>query len=125
GSRSLPADRTPTRSFAQTREERMPFSFRTLVLIAAISAALTAPSAATAATGALQHEDECATLAIAPSDDGSSSQLNLGFTVRFGWQDFTSVYINNNGNLTFGNPLPNFSPFVPSYLGHRMIAPFF
>lgn len=64
-------------------------------------------------------------LALAPADDGSSSPLNLGFSVRFGWNEFSSVYVNNNGNITFGTPMASFSPYEPSYLGDRMITPFF
>ena len=38
-----------------------------------------------------------------PGDDGSYGPIDLGFTYTFYGEDFTSVYINVNGNVTFGN----------------------
>lgn len=65
------------------------------------------------------------TLAMARNDDGSSALINLGFTFQFYGVNYTSCYINNNGNITFGSP---YSPYVPSGFPSStvppMIAPF-
>jgi hypothetical protein len=50
--------------------------------------------------------------------------VSLGFTVNFGGA-FSSVYINNNGNLTFGSSLSAYTPFPLSTSTMPIIAPFF
>jgi hypothetical protein len=54
---------------------------------------------------------------IGPSDDGSSAAISLtplssvGF--RYYGHDYTSVFVNNNGNLTFGMASNAFAPMIP------------
>lgn len=60
------------------------------------------------------------------NDDGSTGLIPLGFTFRFFGTDYNSLYVNNNGNLTFLAPLSIFTPYAfPSTAGTPMIAPFF
>jgi hypothetical protein len=61
------------------------------------------------------------------NDDGSTGLVPLGFTVNFfcSNQSFTGLYVNNNGNLTFVNPLPVYTPPPLGTLGQDIIAPFF
>lgn len=57
---------------------------------------------------------------------GTPIAQNLGFTFNFFGADFTSAFINNNGNVTFSTPLPTFDPFgLTSDIGTPIIAPFF
>ncbi len=58
------------------------------------------------------------------NDDGSTTAINLPFVFCFYGQIQTQVYINNNGNVSFGGPYAVFSttPF-PSTM-FTMIAPF-
>lgn len=49
-------------------------------------------------------------VALPAADDISSPATNLGFEVNFFGQSFSSIYVNSNGNLTFGAPLAAFSP---------------
>lgn len=49
-------------------------------------------------------------LAMQPNDDGSSNELSLNFTANFFGNQFSSFYVNNNGNITFGSPLSAFTP---------------
>jgi type IX secretion system substrate protein/nidogen-like len=68
--------------------------------------------------------DTTFTLAMAPNDDGSSGLIGLPFIFNFYGTNYNSVYINNNGNISFGTTYGTFTanPFPdPSY---EMIAPF-
>jgi hypothetical protein len=62
---------------------------------------------------------------LGPTDDGSTGPVTLPFTVRFGGVFRNQVYINNNGNLTFGGPLRAYTPFELSHSNRPIIAPFF
>jgi hypothetical protein len=65
------------------------------------------------------------TMALGRSDDGSSVLINLGFTFQFYGTNYTSCYINNNGNITFGAPFGTYVPTgFPSATVPPMIAPF-
>ncbi len=65
------------------------------------------------------------TLAMPRNDDGSSALINLGFTFQFYGVNYTSCFINNNGNITFG---ASYFPYVPTGFPSAtvppMIAPF-
>ena len=63
--------------------------------------------------------------ALAATDDGSSDAVSLGFSVNFFGQTFSSIYVNNNGNLTFSSPLAHFTPVPLGELPAAVIAPFF
>jgi len=59
------------------------------------------------------------------NDDGSTDAISLGFTLNFFGQNYTSFFINNNGNVTFGGPLAQFTAEgFPTDFGLPMIAPF-
>jgi hypothetical protein len=62
---------------------------------------------------------------LGPSDDGSSTAVDLGFSLTFGGQSYAQVYVNNNGNLTFGAALGQYTPSALNDLGVPIIAPFF
>lgn len=62
---------------------------------------------------------------MSPNDDGSSSLLPLGFSLSFFGGTYTSFYINNNGNVTFTNPLWNYTPTGPQGSTQPIISPFF
>jgi hypothetical protein len=62
---------------------------------------------------------------LPPNDDGSSGPTPLGFTVNFFGQSFNSLFVNDNGNLTFDFPLSEFTPFDLKTTQRSVIAPFF
>jgi uncharacterized protein (TIGR03382 family) len=63
------------------------------------------------------------TQSMARNDDGSSSRINLGFDFCFYERNFTSVFINNNGNLTFDSAFGGYTASgFP--IGLPLIAPF-
>lgn len=63
-------------------------------------------------------------LAMLANDDGSSSQLNLPFNINFFGNTYNSFFINNNGNITFNNPVGSFTPSPFPISSQPMIAPF-
>lgn len=62
---------------------------------------------------------------LAANDDDSTGPVQLPFEICFFGQRFTELYVNNNGNVTFGGPLDVFTPFFPTGGGIPIIAPFF
>jgi Nidogen-like/Dockerin type I domain len=58
------------------------------------------------------------------NDDSSSSPISLRVPFSFFGVPQPTLFVNNNGNITFTSPLPDFTPFVfPS--GNKIIAPYF
>lgn len=58
------------------------------------------------------------------NDDGSSGAVDIGFPVNFFGNTYTQVYVNNNGNLTFDQSLPDYTPGDLVSTGRVIIAPF-
>ena len=44
------------------------------------------------------------------NDDQSTNEIPLPFEVNFFGQSYNSVFVNNNGNITFGSALGNYTP---------------
>ncbi len=64
---------------------------------------------------------------LAANDDGSTGVIDLPFDVNFFGTTYSSLYVNNNGNVTFNDPLATYTPFGvgSGYIGQPIIAPFF
>ena len=56
------------------------------------------------------HDSGLFTNVLPANDDGSTGLVNLGFTANINSTNFTQTYVNNNGNITFNNPLGTFTP---------------
>ncbi|MEO0018616.1 MAG: hypothetical protein RLZZ522_1899, partial [Verrucomicrobiota bacterium] len=55
----------------------------------------------------------------------SAAPVNIGFSVFFYGTTYTQCYVNNNGNITFGQELSKFTPDPLNLLsGIKIIAPF-
>jgi len=59
------------------------------------------------------------------TDDGSLGPVPLGFRIRLGDQTYDSVYVNNNGNVTFGGAYDEYQPGPLSTVPQPIIAPYF
>lgn len=70
-----------------------------------------------------QEPDGCP-LSQGPNDDGSSALIQLGFDFNLYGTTYNALFINNNGNVSFGAPYGTFSadPFPNNEF--VMIAPF-
>jgi len=94
-----------------------------------------APSVAPAATrqmvtpdatsGAVVSDRNCATNTLPANDDGSTGQVPLPFTLNFYGRSYSSLWVNNNGDVTFTGPLSIYTPFVFTATTPPIIAPFF
>jgi hypothetical protein len=51
-----------------------------------------------------------ATSSLPANDDGSTGLVPIGFTINFAGQNWTQLYVNNNGNVTFGHDLSQYTP---------------
>ena len=62
---------------------------------------------------------------LAANDDGSTGAVALGFTVNFFGNSRSTLFVNNNGNITFDAALGTFTPFPLLTTTREIIAPFF
>ena len=51
--------------------------------------------------------------------------MGLGFTIDFFGTDYSSLFVNNNGNVTFDSSLRTYTPFNIDTAGRVIMAPFF
>jgi hypothetical protein len=63
--------------------------------------------------------------ALAANDDGSTGLVSLGFNANFFGTTYSQAYVNNNGNITFVDPLDVYTPEGIANANRAMIAPFF
>jgi len=56
------------------------------------------------------HDASLFTTVLPANDDGSTDQVNLGFSALINGTTYTQTYVNNNGNITFDNPLSTYTP---------------
>lgn len=68
--------------------------------------------------------DSTFTLAMLPNDDGSSATISLPFSFDFYGNQYDSVIINNNGNISFLAPYFTFTANAFPDSAYNMIAPF-
>lgn len=60
------------------------------------------------------------------NDDGSTGLVGLGYSLNFFGNTYSSLFVNNNGNVTFNSALSTFTPFgLTGAVTQPIIAPFF
>ncbi|MEO9079855.1 MAG: nidogen-like domain-containing protein [Rhodanobacter sp.] len=93
------------------------------LMLAAIAFTTVFATAAVATTVAPGFD----TNTLSANDDGSTNLVNLPFTANFFGNDYSDLYVNNNGNVTFSSPLSSYTPYGlgSGYSGQPIIAPFF
>lgn len=78
--------------------------------------------------GTIYENRLCQAITLAPNDDGSSQASERVFfpqPLNFFGAEQRFAYVNNNGNITFVNPLSTFTPFGIASGTTPIIAPFF
>jgi len=58
-------------------------------------------------------------------DDCYVGPVNIGFDINFFGNDYSQLYVNNNGNISFNQGLYNYAFSSLSYSASTVIAPFF
>ncbi len=85
-------------------------------------------NAQTTLVGGLGGAAGYGTNCMSPNDDGSSDAINISSAfpagLRFFTQTHSQIFVNTNGNITFGAPLPQFSPNAFPVADRPMIAPY-
>ncbi|MCW5555189.1 MAG: Ig-like domain-containing protein [Verrucomicrobiae bacterium] len=72
------------------------------------------------------YEPDYGDVILSGNDDGSIGPIELPFTVYIYGSQYTSFWINNNGNVTFTGPLETYTAFAfPNPDGTVIVAPFF
>ena len=95
-----------------------------------VSPKLAAELQASGVISDLQGENGFGTLALGRSDDGSSGAINITSVfgadgINFFGHHYTSLYVNNNGNITFDHPISQYTPSVINAGSNNpIIAPF-
>jgi hypothetical protein len=101
--------------------------FKMKVSLKQVCAALVAATslvAVQAQAGAIRTDAGFTANTLPANDDGSTGRITLPFEICFFGQIFDSLFVNNNGNVTFNNPLGQFTPSL-SVINQPIIAPFF
>ncbi|MEX0786437.1 MAG: nidogen-like domain-containing protein [Dehalococcoidia bacterium] len=97
--------------------------FLALLLVIAVTWVNVAPSGVSAA--AMKSLAGCGTNTLFGNDDESTGQVTLPFTPNFFGTPYSTLYVNNNGNVTFDTSLASFTPFDLTSTSRVIIAPFF
>lgn len=91
-----------------------------------IAASIVFAASISAANAGAIHDAGLFTNTLAANDDGSTGQVNLGFTANINGSNYNQTYVNNNGNITFNNALSTFTPSaISSGAFGPIIAAFF
>ncbi|MEK8021237.1 MAG: nidogen-like domain-containing protein [Candidatus Parabeggiatoa sp.] len=98
-----------------------------LLLLLSLTIAMPTVSAVEMIRG-LGGDADVGDLAMGRNDDGSSARkmLGTGFPhgINFFGETYDSLYINNNGNVTFNGPVSGFTPVSFPVSSQPMIAPY-
>src|SRR5262245_41845130 len=104
-------------------------SIRRVLMLALVATGLaisTAPAAEADGPNAVQDLAYCTAHQLAANDDGSSDAIAIPFDLKFFGSPYNQLYVNNNGNVTFGAPLSEYTPSdLTGPTDLPIIAPFF
>lgn len=80
---------------------------------------------ANASDAAIVSSVDCSRTELPRNDDGSSPEVPLPFSVAFFGETYDSLWVNNNGNVSFQGPMSTYTPFGLETASVPIIAPFF
>lgn len=103
---------------------RIRISLARLGALLVLSVALSLATASAASAGAVQALPGCTASVLDRNDDSSTAAVTLPFSIDFFGDEYTQLFVNNNGNVTFDGAQSTFTPFDFTISGIPMIAPF-
>jgi hypothetical protein len=71
------------------------------------------------------HDAGLFTTSLPGNDDGSTGSVAMGMTINFFGTNFSNLFVNNNGNVTFGSADGTFTPSNITGSSLPRLAPFF
>jgi len=79
------------------------------------------------ALSGIENNPSFFTNTLAANDDGSTGSVPIGFSssINFFGTNYSNLFVNNNGNVTFNSALSTFTPFGLLSSSTPIIAPFF
>ena len=95
------------------------------LLVASTTIVIGAENAQALGPDAIRDLPGCETNTLPRNDDGSTGEILLPFSIDFFGTTYDSLWVNNNGNVTFDGPLGTFTPFDLTSTETPIIAPFF
>ncbi len=115
-----------TRKHVPASVSKLLHLFLIAVVMAGIALSSRPPEAAQAeGPNAVLNLAGCTANTLGPIDDSPSKLANIGFTVNFFGTSASTLFVNNNGNVTFGSALTGYQPFDLTQTANKIIAPFF
>lgn len=105
----------------EIRHMKMKFGIGLVIVGLALSSAMATRTSA----DTIVNDPGFQTNILARNDDGSTPLVALPFSANFFGLTFNSLYVNNNGNVTFDGPLSQFTPDDLTSTSKQIIAPFF
>ena len=76
-------------------------------------------------TAGTASDPNCQASSLAGNDDLSTGRVQLPFPVNFFGTAYESLFVNNNGNVTFNSAMGTYTPFEITATTPPIIAPFF
>lgn len=71
------------------------------------------------------YTDSIGGVVLGRNDDGSTAAFNLGYSFTLFGTTYNSLFINNNGNLTFTGPLSDYVPTGPTGVDLPVVSAWF
>jgi hypothetical protein len=96
--------------------------YRISITLSLLAAAAVFPETA---SGQLRPNSAFRQFSVSRNDDGSGPLEDIGFAMNFFGRTRSSLYVNNNGNVTLDGPLSTYTPFGLVGVRQEIIAVFF
>ena len=96
-----------------------------LTLVSASWLSSARPVEAAVTTSPIRYLPGFETYSLSANDDGSSYAEPIGFMVNFFGNQHDTLYVNNNGNVTFDSPQSTYTPYDLTSTTREIVAAFF
>jgi hypothetical protein len=95
-----------------------------IIAVMCLASLLGALGVVHAQDGAIRDNPGFTTMSRPPNDNGFDGPIGIGFPINFFGRMYTTLFVNNNGNVTPDQGLSAYSPDPLQRVGRRIFAPF-